>query len=69
LKTVPVGAPGTVIFCGPAKLPSPSKIDDVPLALLATHHGLLGPAEMPHAFAQIGILVRGFVLLVSTREW
>src|SRR6476619_7084158 len=50
LKTVPVGAPGTWIFIGPAGLPSASKIDEVADALFATHHGLVGPAEMPQAF-------------------
>ena len=53
LNTVPVGWPAT-----PTSIenfaPLPPYSVDVLVALLATHHGVMGPAVMPQAFTRSG---------------
>ena len=53
LNTAPVGAPATLTINGNG-LPLPSYSVDVLEWLLATHHGVLGPATSPHAFTRLG---------------
>jgi hypothetical protein len=65
LKTVPVGAAGGVPPAGGGMVttsglatgnnwPAPLYRVEVPVALLATHNGLVALAEMPHGFTRFG---------------
>ncbi len=60
LNTVPVGPPGTFTTSGPAggggkRVPSASYSVEVSVPWLATHHGVVGPAEMPQPLTRFGI--------------